>query len=106
MPSSISASTSSTSDPRAPSSALEPPNVMLNVLDDDASHSSGYHCFLIQLKDCVTIEDTWIVEDESRRLDLSLLESYLRYTSSETSSFQSREIMKIIFRISICLIFY
>jgi len=53
LPSFVSASTSSTPVPRASSTALELPDEILDVLDDEFvnSHYGGYRCFLVRWKD-------------------------------------------------------
>ena len=76
--------------PCAHSFAIAPPDMILDVLDDEfvALYFDGYHHFLVSWKYHPTIEDTWITKEEFHRLDLGLLESYLRFTSSELRSFQ------------------
>ncbi|PON99139.1 histone H3-K9 methyltransferase [Trema orientale] len=90
LPSSVSAGTSSSPVPRAPSAPLNPPDVIVEVLDDEyvTSSSGGYRRFLVCWKDRASTDDTWLTEEEFRRVDPELLDNYLRVTSSESSSFQ------------------
>ena len=90
LPSSISAGTSSSPVPRVPCSIIALPDVILDVLYDAfiASHFDGYCRFLVRWKDPPITEYTWITEDEFRCLDPTFLESYLLFTSIESSSFQ------------------
>ena len=66
LSSSISAGTFSILVPYAPFYTLEAPDAFLDVLDDDfvALNSGGYCRFLVSWKDCPTIKDTQITEEE------------------------------------------
>ena len=59
LPSSVSVGTSHTSVLRAPSTGLEPPDEILNVLDDEfiTSYFGGYRRFIVRWKDCPSTDD-------------------------------------------------
>ena len=60
LPSSVFAITSSTLISHAPSTTLELPDEILDILDDEfvTLHSGGYRRFLIQWKDCPSTDGT------------------------------------------------
>lgn len=87
---SISAGTSSTPVPRAPSVLLDPSEDILDVLDNEivTSPAGGFHRFLVCWKNRTPTDDTWLSEEDFRCLDPDLLNDYMCFISSEPSSFQ------------------
>ena len=62
------------------------------TLDDEfvTSRDDGFHRFLVKWHDRPDSNATWIQADDLRHLDHSLLDCYLSFHSSESSSFQPR----------------
>ena len=60
------------------------------ILDDEfvTSRDGGFCCFLVKWYRHPNSNGTWILEDDLRHLDPSLLDCYLSAHSSESSSFQ------------------
>ena len=60
------------------------------TLDDEfvTSRDDGFRLFLVKWHDRLDSDVTWIQEDDLRHLDPSLLDCYLSFHSSESSSFQ------------------
>lgn len=86
LPSSISAGTSSTPVPRAPSEDI------LDVLDNEivTSPVGGFCHFVVCWKNRTPTDDTWLSEEDFRCLDPDLLDDYMCFISSEPSYFQPR----------------
>ena len=62
------------------------------ILDDEfvTSRDGGFRRFLVKWHGRPDSDATWIQEDDLRHLDSSLLDCYLSFHSSESSSFQPR----------------
>ena len=60
------------------------------ILDDEfvTSKDGGFRRFLVKWHGRPDSDATWIQEDDLRHLDSSLLDCYLSFQSSESSSFQ------------------
>ena len=63
---------------------------MDTILDDEfvSSRDGGFRRFLVKWHGRPDSDATWIQEDDLRHLDSSLLDCYLSFHSSESSSFQ------------------
>ena len=61
------------------------------TLDDEfvTSRDDGFHRFLVKWHGRLDSDAAWIQEDDLRHLDHSLLDCYLSFHFSESSSFQS-----------------
>ena len=60
----------------------------VNPGQDPSSRDGGFRRFLVKWHGRPDSDATWIQEDDLRHLDSSLLDCYLSFHSSESSSFQ------------------
>ena len=89
---------SSVSTGEASKGALTMPSLQFSketvdtILDDEfvTSRDGGFRRFLVKWHDRPNSDATWIQEDDLRHLDSLLLDCYLSFHSSESSSFQLR----------------
>ena len=89
LPSSLSASETRKGAPTMPS--LQYSKETMNItLDDEfvTFRDNGFHRFLVKWHGYSDSDATWIQEDDFCHLDPSLLDYYLSFHSSESSSFQ------------------
>ena len=89
LPSSVSAGDASKGAPTVPSLQFSKETVD-TILDDEfmTSRDGGFRRFLVKWHGRPDSDATWIQEDDLRHLDSSLLDCYLSFHSSESSSFQ------------------
>ena len=89
LPSSVSAGEASKGAPTMPSLQFSKETVD-TIFDDEfvTSKDGGFRRFLVKWHGRPDSEATWIQEDDFRHLDSSLLDCYLSFHSSESSSFQ------------------
>ena len=89
FPSSVSAGEASKGAPTMPSLQFSKETVD-TIFDDEfvTSRDEGFHHFLVKWHGHPDSDATWIQEDDLRHLDSSLLDCYLSFHSSESSSFQ------------------
>ena len=89
LPSSVSVGETSKGVPTMPSLQYSKETVDI-TLDDEfvTSKDDGFHRFLVKWHGRLDSDVTWIQEDNLRHLDHSLLDCYLSFHSSESSSFQ------------------
>ena len=89
LPYSVSAGAASKGAPTMPSLQYSKETVDI-ILDDEfvTSREGGFRRFLVKWHGRLDSDATWIQEDDLPHLDPSLLDCYLSYHSSESSSFQ------------------
>ena len=89
LPFSVSAGEASKGAPTMPSLQFSKETVD-TILDAEfvSSRDGGFRRFLVKWHGRLDSDATWIQEDDLRHLDSSLLDCYLSFHSSESSSFQ------------------
>ena len=89
LPSSVSTGEASKGAPTMPSLQFSK-ETMDTILDDEfvTSRDGGFRRFLVKWHGHPDSDATWIQEDDLRHLNSSLLDCYLSFHSSESSSFQ------------------
>ena len=89
LPSSVSVGEASKGAPTMPSLQYSKETVDI-ILDDEfvTSKDGGLSHFLVKWRGCSHSDATWIQEDNLRHFDHMLLDCYLSFHSSESSSFQ------------------
>ena len=89
LPSSVSAGEANKGAPTMPSLQFSKETVD-TILDDEfvTSRDGGFRRFLVKWHSRPDFDATWMHEDDLRHLDSSLLDCYLSFHSSESSSFQ------------------
>ena len=89
LPSNVSASEARKGAPTMPLLQYSKEKVDI-ILDDEfvTSKDGGFHCLLVKWHGRPDSDATWIQEDDLLHLDSSLLDCYLSFHSSKSSSFQ------------------
>ena len=79
------------SAPIPPLPCVPPTQEVIDVVMDEETIftlNGPVHCYLVHWKDSTDTDATWITEDEFRRIDSTLLDSFNTPSSPEASSFQ------------------